>query len=64
MKPEPVLDPLLREKQIKRSIEMAQRVTQLVSSKGMVPQVIMNSFDPLKSLYAKLVSSKMVVNLK
>ena len=57
MKPEPVLDPMLRKQQIARSFEMVKRVTQLVSDKGMVPQVMMNSFDPLKSFYAKMVSS-------
>lgn len=58
MKPEPETTLFGRLLQIPLSIEMGQRVAQLVISKGMVPQVVVNSFDVLKSLNAKKVSFK------
>ena len=61
MKPEPAATTLERTLQIPFSIEMGIRVAQLVKSKGMVPQVVVNSFDVLKSLNAKKVSFKTAI---
>ena len=57
MKPEPVLDLAARQAQIGRSATMGQKVAQLVQSKGMLKQVIVNSFDLAKLGYAKQVKS-------